>query len=140
MEEVAIQSKNKKNEGRVLFNLYQIYKDKGNNSEALKKLISAYKIQVKIGDKKGESTSLNSMSFFFSGQEALKILERAYKIDEELRDNVAIAKGFFNRGNVWMDCNDIESAINCWIISYKIAKELDIVAILNCQISPRYTS
>jgi len=115
-------------EGATLNNLSQIYKARGDYDTARRYLEESLAIRRAIGDRAGEGATLNNLSALCHARgdydTARRYLEESLAIRRAIGDRAGSCATLFNIGHIFLENNDENQAIACWLGVYRIAKEI----------------
>lgn len=110
-------------------NIGFIYKNKGENTQALSNYINSIKLQKLIDDKQGLAISYNNIGVIYDNQgnieQAIESYHKSLKIREELNDQKGIANTLVNIGFIYGHQGDIKKAVECYQKSLKIYQQIN---------------
>lgn len=121
-------------EGATLNNIGTVHEAERNDQAALEAYSEALAIRRKIGDQEGEAQSLTKLSKVYQKQgeneTALKYLKLAGAIQEQIGARAGLCITFLNQGHVHKQNKNTEEAIDAWLNSYLLAKEMKLALIV----------
>lgn len=129
-QSIAIQQMigDKAGEGTTLNNIASIYYAQGDFESALIYFKQALTIRQQIGDKSGEGQSLNNIASVCCAQDdfelALNYFKQALTIRQQIGDKSGLCTTLFNLGNIYFHDEQTLDAIDAWVRSYIIAKQI----------------
>jgi tetratricopeptide (TPR) repeat protein len=102
-----------------------------------------YNIGQQIGDKKAEGAMLNNIGQIYYAQgeyeTALKYLTQSLAIQQQIGDKAGLCATLFNMGHIHAQNGQIQEAVSAWVISYLIAKPMNLAQVLKAlaDLAPR---
>ncbi len=112
----------------ALFNKGAILKLFGQNDQALELYEKSLAIDKKIGDRKGEGTTLNNISQIYQARgdydRALVYLEQSLAIQQQIGDIAGMATTLHNMGTIAFEGEDLEGATLYFIQAYQIFQQI----------------
>ena len=107
---------------------------KGNYGIALEYLKKLLFIQRDIGDRRGESSTLNNISQIYRVKgdfsTALNYLKQSLAITRNIGDKAGECFALFNIGYIHLQNNVPQDALSVWLSVYQMAKPMELAQIL----------
>ncbi len=112
----------------LLFNLSQVYREKGEIHFALEYIKDALKIDEMLGNKSNMSSSYNDLGVLYGDlglfETALENYLKSLELDKELGNTQGIAASLINIGYLHAELKNHNEAIKCFKESWEIQKKL----------------
>lgn len=134
LQEKLEATKNKEEQIDLLLDIGRVEYVVAKYDDAKENFEKALLIANEIEDKKQVGAILNNISQIYDAQgdlnTALTYLEQSKIIQDEIGDRVGLCVTLFNMGNITFRDNNIEQAMDYWLTTYGIAKEINLAQVL----------
>ena len=125
---ISQQMGNKQGEGGALGSIGALYYRQGDYETALSYFKQALAISQQIGDKAREGSTLNNIAQTLKAQgdyeTALTYLKQSMTIRQQVGDKAGYCVTLLNMGHMHWHNKQKEEAMNTWVASYMIAKQI----------------